>query len=1019
MLIHQLRHVAMSSALVGYENVPNVYITDIFLDNNSTNSFAVNLGLELCDYSDSSWFLNGDYNQYLKVGFIKTSNPTLQKQLADGIINPHPLSIIKTPEFDFTSDIKVYPLVEFAKKTKITQTKFKKRIKFLVENDTRSLAVFAYCFLDTQQISADYKLDLTGILKNYTGALVGDQIIREGEVVSTTNLFLKDNNVVWTGPVHVHDGTYMEGSFHSSAPHGALRKILINNYKLVDNRKPTFGPRVDRISKDDIYFSDLYYSVNDQVDLWGIFSFNLKQFAIQKTKHGRKLHSLNNSFFQEYLSTIQVNSLEVTRQQIKLTTSYNKVGSLVNSSHPIGEKEVIGISVDNEEGNLKGHANLREIYMDPNPLIRHFQFFDQKQTAASKGIFRYTAKITFVDKTQEFLNRKIQTMRGNLNDLKRFVFFYNSPSRYDYYEDKLKPGIEMTADIIKILKGFYEDKSLLENISTSEANNLIDQDIKRFLTANYRSITGTKIVNEYQSLFTSFLRKFNVTNDQKVGRDKPKTNKCATIPNLISMTKEFEPIIDFEEYRRFYDFLNIKKDIKSNITKQEFLNRGGMEIDRFFDTNKSMDFPEFKVVEPKTRGAIRNLQKPKSKFFSPLRFHFEGEKVDLKQPDKIDTRRLFDLFKKSNKRQESKRTFRDRISRTFKKKTEIETNRFDKNKSKLFLPQANQRKNQFNFKLKKADRTIQQIQKQYNIGSNIYLGNNSEFPFVEGRSKPALKNRFEETLQQSLEASLDLSFPRSKNKFDVSIPRNILDDFSKRKKNSISILENAPVSWKALVLSRSPAAKNNILEEDVDILQDSNAKVATEMIFQTTQVVEVLVGYKRDVLGTHMLSQPIWKEFDEKYLIENHAIICRLRYLEMPEIGITPLEMFKIPIVNSTFIICDRHLRSDITTEIFSPYDNVATNGKIDSKNEISKNIKYANSIIIKQNINKDAFKRNEVIPAGIEETNTLMIPSDEIKQGAKKQSSNRRRTTSSSRMLSPTNTSDGPAGGGTTGGGY
>lgn len=1020
-LIRQLKGVKMSSALIGYENVPNVYITDIFLENNNTVSYTVDLGLELLDKQGASagtWYSNEDFRKYLKIGLIKTNSLTLGRQLSEGIINPHPLSIIKSSDFNNRSDIQIYPLIEFSKKLHTNQITFNKRIKFEVQNRTQSLSVFAFCYLDTQQIASDYKLDLAGALRNYTGALVGEAIIREGLPTERTNLFLKENNVVWSGPVHEHDGSYMEGSFHTSKSHGTLRKMLVNNYKLIDNRKPTFGLRKERQTKDDIYFSNLHCSINNQVDLWGIFSLNFKQIAIQKTKHGRKLHSLNNSFFQEYLSTVKINSLEITRQQIKHRLSYNSVGTNKISSIPIAEHEVIGISVDTAERTLKPQTDLREIYIDSNPLIRHFQFFDQKQSFASKGIFRYSAKITLIDNSQKFLDSKIRVLKDNLSSLKDFVLYYNSPSRYDYHENKLKPGVEMSNTILKILKDFYENKSLVENITTKEMKSLMNESVKKFLTANYRSITGTKLINEYESFVTNFLRQFNVTNEQKTGKDKPKTNKSATIPNFITLTKEFDPIVDFEEYRRFYDFLNIKKDIRSNITKQEFLNRGGMEIDRFFDTNKSTDFPEFKVVEKKTRKAVRSFKKSKNRFFSPLKFHFEKESVELKNLESINRPRLFEIFKRSNKRQETKRTFRNRITNRLKKDTKIKPSRHDRNKDKLILPLANQRKNQFKFELKKPDRTIKQIQKEYNIGSNIYLGDDSEFPFIEGSNAIRPISRFDLELNRSLEAALDLSFSRSKNKFDVSLPYNILDDYSKRKKNPVSFLESAPLSWKALILSRSPSAKNNILSEKTDVLRDSDSKVATEMVFQTTQVVEVLVGYKRDKYGMHMLSQPIWREFDEKYLRSNDATICRLRYLELPELGITPLEMFKMPIVNSTFIICERGLTNNITTDIFSPSAEI-TAGKINSKNEISKNIKYASSIVISQNIYKDVFRRSASAPMG-EDQSTLVIPPDEIKQVSPPKQTNRRRTTSTSRRLIATDSpgTDG-SGGSNDQGGY
>ena len=133
------------------------------------------------------------------------------------------------------------------------------------------------------------------------------------------------------------------------------------------------------------------------------------------------------------------------------------------------------------------------------------------------------------------------------------------------------------------------------------------------------------------------------------------------------------------------------------------------------------------------------------------------------------------------------------------------------------------------------------------------------------------------------------------------------------------------------------------------------------MIFQTSQVVETLVGYQRDKNGMMILSAPIWMEFDENNLSDTHATICRLRYLEVPQIGIIPLQMFRLPVVNSTFIICERPLDQrpvrSLEDATYVPLDSDKINN-INSRNEISKNIQYARSNIVTQIKSKDSFSR-------------------------------------------------------------
>ena len=158
-----------------------------------------------------------------------------------------------------------------------------------------------------------------------------------------------------------------------------------------------------------------------------MFSFNVKQFVIQETQYGRKFHELNNNFFQEYLSTIAINSMSIIRQQVKITSTHNRLGTSQDSTMDISSYEYVDTTVDETPGVLKPQPNLRQIYIDANPMIRHYQFFDVKQNSSSKGIFRYRLEMTIVDNSQAFMERKISQLESSLNKLKEFVFKYNSP----------------------------------------------------------------------------------------------------------------------------------------------------------------------------------------------------------------------------------------------------------------------------------------------------------------------------------------------------------------------------------------------------------------------------------------------------------------------------------------------------------------------------------------------------------------------------------------------------------------
>ena len=1023
----------MIDVFVGYENLPNIYITDIYLHDNTTTDYLIDIGLCLMDVNNSGesiWSSNPEFRKYIKVGFIKTTSLEMQEQLTNGNVSPHPSLIIKSKFWGFSSDIEVHTLHEFSKNTESGQVKFSKRVKFTSDYSTQTLSVFAYVFLDTQEISNDYEIELSGILKEYTGALVSEKIIENKNPVPHTNLFLRPDRTVYPGPVHYHsDKGYMEGSFHSDRQHNQLELLRIKNYKLVDNRQEKFELRHDKLSGNNTLFSDLYYSINDQVDLYGLFSFNLKRFIIQETEYGRKLYQLNNNFFNEYMKKIKINSLSITRQQITLKTAYNALGTLKNYSDNIGTHESLGNTLDNAEGRLIEVDNIREVFLDSNSLVRHFQFFDTKQNSKSKGIYRYSMELSIVDKSQIFVEEKISELELGMNRLQELVFKYNSPGNYDYSKNTLKKNVEMQSEIVDIIKQYYLKKSYLDTIPENKIVELVEKDLKKFLTGNYRATAGNSFLNEYKKLIKRFRDKFNIHKGYKKSKDKPKTIKSGNIPNLITLKKQFDPIIDFEDYRRFYDFLNINKEIRSPITKQEYFNRGAMEIDRFFDQSKGKDSLDFKEIPSKITKPLKQFKKASLMHLSPVKFQYQNEVVKLEHLDKVDSKNLFRVFNDSNERERRKRNKRRNIFANLRMDNRATNNRSTRKKEKINKPFANLRSRAFAYQLKKPNKSVQQIQRQYNIGSNIYLGNDSEFPFIDDRVDNPAFSRFKKSLERSLTSALDYSVPRTKNKFDVSRPNNYIDDFIKSKRPSFHLLEKAPICWKALIMSTTPSARNNIVESERDVLQDSTSKVATEMIFQTSQVVEMLAGYQRDKDGMLILSSPIWVEFNENMLSDTTATVCRLRYLEVPRLGITPLEMFKLPVINSTFIISERPLTSNAAVTVSDPpiLDSDSINN-IGSKNEISKNLSYARSNIVTQIDSKDPFKRS----LDPESTSTVMPTQDSLidmptvnnnMASSPTPSRSRRRAPSSrSSMTGGSNSTGGGysgGGGGGTGGGY
>ncbi len=167
----------------------------------------------------------------------------------------------------------------------------------------------------------------------------------------------------------------MEGSFHSGNNQEQLRELRVQNIKLSDNRTFVYRNKRPISRKNNTIISDLYYAITKNVNLSATFSLNLKQLALQKTKHGKDFMDLSAKLFQEFLSTIAINSISIARQQVKTLRVANPVGSPKIAIHGTDSYEFIANTVDKSPNNLKNVENLQQIYLDENFKIRHYQFF--------------------------------------------------------------------------------------------------------------------------------------------------------------------------------------------------------------------------------------------------------------------------------------------------------------------------------------------------------------------------------------------------------------------------------------------------------------------------------------------------------------------------------------------------------------------------------------------------------------------------------------------------------------------
>ena len=325
--------------------------------------------------------------------------------------------------------------------------------RFTTSFDTTDLIVFAFCFIDTESLSSYFQIDLGGTLSQYFGAVVSEKIIENSTTISSTSLFLKDNNEIWPGPVHLNTATgYMAGSFHGNMEHPSLKEIRVQNIKLSDSRTVIYKNKAKISKKSNTIIGNLHYSINKDISLSGIFSVNFKQFAILKTTHGKTMAEVSQKLFQEFLSSIAVNSMSIIRQQVKTIRLGNSLGTPKIGTRGVDSYEYLASTTDASPNNLNNVDNLQQIYMNEDYVVRSYQFFDTEKTAKSSGQFAYKVELSIIDKSQQFVDIKMNNINQYVNQLKEMVYNLSKKKNYDYNTNRLKPTAEIPENLLGIIQ---------------------------------------------------------------------------------------------------------------------------------------------------------------------------------------------------------------------------------------------------------------------------------------------------------------------------------------------------------------------------------------------------------------------------------------------------------------------------------------------------------------------------------------------------------------------------------------
>jgi hypothetical protein len=882
----------MSIENIGIGKLPNAYVSKINIETDTTKTISVTTDLKVIDES-----MNGDYvwssdefmKPFLKVCLIKTKDPSIISALNQGFLNPYPYSF--RPNMERTI-IETYPIKEFIEIKSEGRTVYYKKDFQIFDKDISTLSYYCFCFVDHLELSTYLGIKLTGDLKEYTGPIASETIFESSVIPKTSYVFKTAANNVWSGPVFQTNGKYYGGSYlNPNLEQPILTRMIVKNNKITDNRAKTFSNRELIDPNLNTVIGEALYSLNEEAHLTGIFSINLAQILLTKTKIGKKLFQVNQGLFNNALNFIFLNSIQIRRRQIRETKRLNTLGTPKIGKMDVFPYSIIASSQESSPRAFKSIESLKEINIFNDPEIRTFEFLDDSKNEKTKGNFIYEVHLTVVDNTKLMITQMISGLKSNLNSLEQLTTLVQKPINFDMKTKMLKETFIFPSSIDGIIEEYYKHFSLLKKVTNEELNELIRNRKTLFRTQTYQKNFGLNLIKDYNALIALFNKTFDIKetiSSHRISFGSP------NIPGLLSFSKTFEEVIDFSSIASSYDLMGIKTNKQAlRITTKDFIQRTELEVDRFFDKSQSMISDDLNKMSAEDRKNLTDLEASKLSFLSPISFRSMNKQNNLKDLSNID----LDLVSKGFTKHIKSKTEKKKTSKKEgKARTKVSGNKNSK-------PKIDKRNGRFKFDFKKPIFKINNLKGLEFLEIEKYLGPTSEMVNIGNNLDREILAEDSEKIQTKIEIANEIKTKRTKSDFDLSEKNNIFQKFKNSKNYDPNKIKKLPVSMKSILNSRSSAAKNEILDSDSDIIKNPESKVATEMIFNSNQKLQALSGYKKDKFGNKILTEPIWIDITKEMLEQGNTFLCRTIYLDMPEVGLVVDKSFKLKVQNSIFII--------------------------------------------------------------------------------------------------------------------
>jgi len=865
----------MTSQLVGFENLPNAFIKSVTITNSSTLEDSLEIIVRVHDLPDRSIWSSTEefFYKLMRVGLVVATDKTESDLLTSGDLSPMSVkhmskSLLFEPE---ETEDSAYFEIKFVKNIKV---------------NLASVTIFAFCFISKMDISDS--LGVT-VRENYLGPIKSEKVFEASRVVALTNVFMRDDGTYWAGPVHDHNGRFMEGAQHKSEPHNNLRKLSITNTKIKDKRETIVTQRPQSASVQSL-ISKLFVSYSSETDVNCMFMVNMKAMLLKHSKYGAFINKASEEIVDSLLNQMHFRMISIQRQRIKQSprslkakSARNRVSKVFHKKNILntqddaqrrvlnktrlernGSFDVLPGEIENTS-DYKKIADIQEMFLDYGTELRTMQFTDYEMTSKTPGDYQYKIQLQFVDPVDKFLSTTLAIMKVDLSNLTQYLNRFR--------RNRMVIDLDVSETVSNYLK-FY---SYIYEINEFSRNNLALKFTSLIDAKSTDSNSVYKFLKIYKNLYADYLT-FIDLDDQKRSNKLLSIKSKEPFTSRITIDKTFEEIITPSNNSLTFSYLPENDNKKTAVyTKSVFLEQADRETEDQF-----VDQPSYssKRVSDLVAASIADLQSTKTGFFGPKEF--------------------VENFKKNKIRNTLEGA--KRLNKSLSKKT-----RKSSYASKIMPP---------GLLIQTVKPVSQDITGEKYVESDEILGPNHEFVSYDNvnddYNRPSVKTKTQKKF-------LD-TFSGFKNNRSVATTVDNIENISPMEAQTL------PNQLKAVVNGESEATRSNFMSDQNDLLSHPTTKNLYELKNFSVKEVVYIDGFEKDKNGNLLLNKPMHKTLLLKDFEKlQKPTLCFLKDYVNEKFNITGEE--EVQSINSVFIISDRDIsapqkeRVSTTASIYKTQD--------------------------------------------------------------------------------------------------